>query len=50
VDENTRVGTPYPDEVTGDYEAPQIFDLGSVFDVTNGSSSGGGDSNGQGLY
>lgn len=33
-----------------DYEVSRVLDLGSVFDVTRGSSSGGKDSNGQGLY
>jgi hypothetical protein len=37
------------DMVTG-YEAPLIFDLGSVFEVTRGSSVGDGDSNGQAKY
>ena len=30
-----------------DYEAPAVFDLGKVFDVTYGSTSGAGDESGQ---
>lgn len=41
-----------PNDVTSDwtseYEAPAVFDLGAVLDVTNGSSSGSSDDNGQG--
>ncbi|MFD4670525.1 hypothetical protein ACFWNN_12365 [Lentzea sp. NPDC058450] len=31
-----------------DYEPPVLFDLGSVYDITFGSSNGGGDASGQG--
>jgi hypothetical protein len=49
MEETTRGAAATPGE-SGDYEAPQVFDLGSVFEVTLGSSTGGADSNGQGLY
>jgi hypothetical protein len=39
-----------PGKPSGEYETPQVFDLGPVFEVTLGSSTGGADSNGQGLY
>jgi hypothetical protein len=32
-----------------DYEPPAVFDFGSVFTATNGSSSGSTDNNGQGM-
>ena len=49
MDESAQAAnTPGEDAV--DYEAPLVFDLGPVFEVTGGSSSGGGDSNGQGMY
>lgn len=38
------------DDSSAEYESPIVLDLGSVFDVTRGSSFGGNDSNGQGLY
>jgi hypothetical protein len=49
VDESTQAAF-LPGEDAVDYEPPLVFDLGSVFEVTGGSSSGGGDSNGQGMY
>ncbi len=49
MDESTQEVFP-SGNAPGDYEAPLIYDLGSVFEVTRGSSSGGGDSNGQGMY
>ncbi len=49
MDDSIREITPSGDSST-DYEVPQVLDLGSVFEVTRGSSSGGSDSNGQGLY
>lgn len=43
-DEFDRNTPPVPD---GDYEPPTVFDFGSVFTVTLGSSGGNTDSSGQ---
>ena len=48
-EENGAVATSL-DELAVEYESPRIFDLGRVLDVTNGSSAGSADSNGQGQY
>lgn len=32
------------------YEAPMVFDMGDVFEVTAGSASGSADVNGQGFH
>lgn len=45
-DQSSEMFADLPD----DYEAPAILDLGSVFEVTRGSSLGGSDLNGQGLF
>jgi hypothetical protein len=43
-DEFGRKTPPVPD---GDYEPPAVFDFGSVFTVTQGSTGGQADSGGQ---
>lgn len=48
--DDTRGAAHTSGEPSGEYEAPQVSDRGSIFDVTLGSSSGGADSNGQGEY
>lgn len=35
-------------DVDNEYESPAVFDLGTVFEVTKGSTSGSADANGQG--
>jgi hypothetical protein len=37
-----------PPALDDEYETPAVFDFGSAFTVTRGSSSGSADSNGQG--
>ncbi len=50
VDDSIREESPVCGDSPTEYESPLVFDLGPVFEVTRGSSSGGSDSNGQGLY
>lgn len=50
MDETTGMTETRTGERVDSYETPRIFDLGAVVEVTNGSSTGGADSNGQGLY
>jgi hypothetical protein len=50
VDDSIREESPFSGDSPIEYESPLVHDLGSVFEVTRGSSSGGSDSNGQGLY
>lgn len=48
--EDTRRATQSSEEPSGDYEAPQVIEIWPVYGETLGSSTGGADSNGQGLY
>jgi hypothetical protein len=50
VEDYNAVSAPASAGLTVDYEAPQVLDLGAVFDVTYGSAAGSADSNGQGQH